>query len=307
MNRFWLIDSVFESDSDDAGGRGDAAVAPASTTATPNAPPALPSSCAPVAPSPAASLDAVVDVASEVAVAPEAPSASAPMDVDADVASGSAGVGESGGAVGVAVVDADRSMGLRERPTVASHSSSADVVVVSSSDDDYSSDGDDIINFWICSGEQVGARMMQEISGQAKLFPRVRWHLPPYLTSSIVEWTIRHIDDVLGRGEVIAFKVGYTRWISWRWSNLECGYVHEGYHRMDICGIQGSRAEIRDAETLVIARFRRWGPRGVLVRDAAGLPNGDARCLNRAKGGEGPLSADPPPFFLYIVWQFEDP
>ena len=304
MNKFWIIDYTMESDSDDAGGHGDAALAPASTTHTPNAQPALPSSGAPAATSPPASLEAGADVASEAAVAPDAPSASAPMEVDADVASESADGGDAGGAVGVDVVDADRTLGLRERPIAASQPSFADVVVVSSSDDGYSSDEDDTMQFWI---QRVPERMVQEREGAGKLFPRVRWLLPPHPASNIVDWTIGHIDETLGQDEVIAFKIGYTRWIHWRWTNLECGYIHEGYHRMVICGIQGSRAEVGDAETDVIARFRRWGPRGVLMRDAAGLPNGDARCANRAEGGDGPKARSDPPFFLYVVWKFEDP
>ena len=92
---------------------------------------------------------------------------------------------------------------------------------------------------------------------------RVRWHLPAP-GSSVVEWAVAHINDVLAQEYVRSFYIGITSLLRRRCWDAEYGHFVKGWQVMYIVGASDRADEIGNAETSVIAAFRRVGVRGQL-------------------------------------------
>lgn len=154
----------------------------------------------------------------------------------------------------------------------------------------------DPMQYWM---QRIGDRMGETISEARSHGNSIVWHLPPFRADP-VEWCVGHIEEGLHEGYVAAFYVGVTHRVAERWLHPlypERGHRRRGFHRMVICAVSDLSGEIGNAEIAVIARFRRWGRRGIM-HNAHGHP----LCENRNPGGEG-VHHGSPPHCLYVVWK----
>ena len=129
----------------------------------------------------------------------------------------------------------------------------------------------------------------------------IAWKLPP-LGQDPVVGAIAYIDRIVGRGWVRCFKIGLTHLLAERWCRADFGYRDLGYRGMVVLAVSDMSDDIANAETSVIARFRRYGPRGRVILDASGQPSGHVLCENRNPGGEGAHHGIAP-FMLYVAWK----
>ena len=201
---------------------------------------------------------------------------------------------------GAPVPTGSASGGLTSGPSVTL----PDVVVI---DDDV---GDDAIampthtarrfsakEYWI---NKIGYPMQKAVDDASRHGNSIEWHLPPRRASP-VEWCVGHIEQVLHDGYVAGFYIGITHLISERWLHPRDqmrGHCRRGFQRMVICAVSDLSDEIANAETSVIARFRRWG-RGGYLHNTDGHP----LCENRNPGGEGAHHGTAP-FALYVCWKW---
>lgn len=204
-----------------------------------------------------------------------------------------------GSGAGAAMVAA--SVGLTSGPSATP----SDVVVI----DDNDIGGDAITvrthtarrfsakEYWI---NKIGYPMQKAVDDASRHGNSIEWHLPPR-RASLVEWCVGHIDEVLHDAYVAAFYIGITHVISERWLHPRDrmrGHCRRGFQRMVICAVSDQSDEIANAETSVIARFRRFG-RGGQLHNTDGHP----LCENRNPGGEGAHHGTPP-FCLYVCWKW---
>ena len=183
---------------------------------------------------------------------------------------------------------------------------SAEVVVI---DDDL---GDDVVavgpaalepvsseRYWSL---RIGGRFVETVENARAHGNCIWWRLLPYAPHPrIVDWTVSHITESLDVGYVAAFYIGVTHLVAERWIHPHDqmrGHCRMGWQRMVICAVSDSSAEIANAETSVIAQFRRWGRNGILHS-----ADGHQLCTNRLPGGES-AHHGAPPFTLYVCWKF---
>lgn len=157
---------------------------------------------------------------------------------------------------------------------------------------------DPTVRFWI---GMIGNRMVEADAFVQASGGRIVWHLSP-LRRTIVDWTIRHIHNILSQQYVQAFYIGLTARLEARWLGAPpfqgrprmVGHKAKGWHKMFLVAVSDNPCEIGDAKKAVITKFRKW--------DRFRLVNheGHFLCSNRNPGGEGAYGGCPP-HILYVL------
>ena len=123
--------------------------------------------------------------------------------------------------------------------------------------------------------------------------PGLKWNLQSPHEQDPEDHIVHIISENLHQTRRPFFKIGLTFKPPCRWS------LYSDYSRMSlmvVSYITESPDEMGRMEEAMISKFRRWNRKGELCN-----PLGDARCLNRAPGGEGKDHGHSP-FFVYVVF-----